>query len=738
MKNLKIGVKMVLTVALLTVLTIVTITQIISISVRNMAEREAHEIARETAYHYAELLSKELEAPLNEARAMADVLESLSDYSGNLGIEKRTLANHILKHYVEKNFNFVGIYACFEPERFDGRDEFYINALGHDSSGRFVPHWTRDKNDKGTINPVAYYDLVGFNSFYRIPKETSQEAVIEPRWQQVQQGQSFNVSLVVPVFRTTGYREFIGVVGIDMDISDLYKKIERIQVYNTGYVTLYSSEGVVVGGVVQDHIGKAVRTISENSGLIDAMEGKSDEIFYTEDKSLINGKPSLVVGVPVEIGFTNTYWKATVTVPYDEIYAGVRKVNEAILVIGIIAIILMIGFTLLFTRLILKPLLKVSDMLIKISEGEGDLTQALTVKGRDEIGKMASHFNAFIDKLRSIVDNIKQSTEKTMEVKNDLSASTEETLSAITQISANITSIKNQINNLDKDIIDSSASVQQITMNIDSLGRQIDEQASAVEESTASVNEMVASLGNVAEITKKKQQSTTKLVQSARRGGEKLDQTSSVIQDITANIDKIREMADIINSIASQTNLLSMNAAIEAAHAGEYGKGFSVVADEIRKLAETSAENSMDISNILTDVVDKIESAYTFSKETSIVFDEITSEIDEVAHALDEISASASELSLGGKQIIDAMVMLNNISAKVREGSDEMMTGSSGVSNSMDNVRRISGEVLNGINEVSQGASEISSAMTDVAAITQVLADNSDILASEVAKFKTS
>ncbi len=736
MKNMKLTVKMVLSVSLLTILSIGVLMLVTDLYMERVAANKAEIIASETASHYAGIMSNELETALFEGRALADVMDVFVAAKDTNPIS-RDMVNAILKRFIEENTEYLTVYAGFEPDAFDGLDEQYRLTAGHDETGRFIPFWSRDAAGKGIVEPLKYYDVPGFGDYYQKPKYNLRETVIEPRQQVIMGKSTLVTSIAIPVFETKGYQNFAGIVGIDLDIGSLYKKAGNIRLYESGYVMLFSSQGLVVSGVTEEQVGQSIRNLTDNAELVELLDRDSKESFILSGQSFINGKPSLIVGMPVEIGLSNTYWKAVVTIPFDEINKDVRKLRQSIIFYGSLAIVLMIILTSMLSRAILKHIIVLTGFLEEISSGEGDLTRTVKVRGNDEVGKLARYFNTFVGKLNTIVTKIKTASTKTMEAKNDLAASTEETLSAITEISESINSMKRQIGTLDGDIVSSSASMVQINRTIDSLGRQIENQASAVEESTAAVNEMVASLNNVADITRKKKISTDRLVHTAKRGGEKLEQTSSVIQEVNSNIDRIQEMADIINSIASQTNLLSMNAAIEAAHAGEFGKGFSVVADEIRKLAETSAENAMDISKILKEVVEKIESASSYSTETIKVFDEITTEVDEVAQALDEISLSANELSQGGKQIIDAMNTLNTISAQVKDGSDEMMIGSREVANSMDSVKRISGEVLNGMNEIASGASEITAAMVDVSSITGILAENAETLAIEVARFKT-
>ncbi|MEI6387778.1 MAG: methyl-accepting chemotaxis protein [Spirochaetota bacterium] len=221
---------------------------------------------------------------------------------------------------------------------------------------------------------------------------------------------------------------------------------------------------------------------------------------------------------------------------------------------------------------------------------------------------------------------------------------------------------------------------------------------------------MIASISNISKVTEDKKASTESLVESAKVGGERLQGMVFVIDEINKSIDDIRGMAGVITGIASQTNLLSMNAAIEAAHAGETGKGFAVVADEIRRLSETSLESSDAINRVVDAVVERIGIASDSSIETSAAFDRIYNEIRSVASALGEIDSSLRELTIGGRQILEAVTTLKDISISVGEASLRVGGDSSEVSRAMKTVSDISSEVASGMNEIQIGTTEISQA----------------------------
>ncbi len=243
---------------------------------------------------------------------------------------------------------------------------------------------------------------------------------------------------------------------------------------------------------------------------------------------------------------------------------------------------------------------------------------------------------------------------------------------------------------------------------------QVDEQNTVVEETTASVTEMSASLDTVAATTAEKREVSDRLFHIAQEGLQALEATNDAFQSVSREMQKLHEINELVGDIAERTNLLSMNASIEAAHAGSHGLGFSVVADEIRKLATTTGGNSRDIAENLKKIMDLMNATSAHAERTTDNMTQITEGVKTVSEAFSEIAASAAELSHGGRDIMSAMEVLQTSSTNIKDGSDEIAAEQEAVRSGMHDVARFveeidssTGEILFAVDSITESMNEL-------------------------------
>ncbi|MCF6334583.1 MAG: methyl-accepting chemotaxis protein, partial [Spirochaetales bacterium] len=279
----------------------------------------------------------------------------------------------------------------------------------------------------------------------------------------------------------------------------------------------------------------------------------------------------------------------------------------------------------------------------------GDLSREITLIPNDAIGDMAENFNVAIASLKKIIGGVVSTADEGSILNETLSGRISQIEISSGEMSRSLDMIHAKIQEENNQIIEASSALEEISANTSSLSTQIGMQAESVSTTSAAVEEMAASILNVARVAESRQDVTESLISMTRDGGKQIEEANAIVQDAVKNMGTMQEMIEVINNITSQTNLLSMNAAIEAAHAGDAGKGFSVVADEIRKLAESTAENAHEISDSLTILINKINETASVTRASGESFRKIEKEVQNFVQAFAEISASTKELSEGSR-----------------------------------------------------------------------------------------
>lgn len=405
--------------------------------------------------------------------------------------------------------------------------------------------------------------------------------------------------------------------------------------------------------------------------------------------------------------------------------------------ISIIVPIILIAlfFTLWTIKSIIKSIKRMQKDINTLTSGE--LTISMENKAEDELSSLSLDIDEFRISLKNSVNNIKIVATAINRTKNKLEGSLSSSKVSLLKIEESVTAISKSSTSLNQNMTTSVEVIKSTFEHIEDLGLKIDSQFLMVEESTSAITEIIAAVENISLLTEFSKRSIISLVNSSKEGSKNQQKTKEVITQINSNIESLLSMVDVITNIASQTNLLSMNANIEAAHAGVAGKGFSVVAQEIGKLADVAAENSNNMSKEMTGIVEMIISAAKSSEITSTSFTAINSEVNKVDKVFSEIHSAISELKIGGNQIQDNMVDLQNFSSNVNQAAKRISKNTQIVMQEVNNANSNTVVVETEVNQIVNSLNSFQKDMNTISKDSKCLSHGSDSLYANLHKFKT-
>ncbi|MDR1247916.1 MAG: methyl-accepting chemotaxis protein [Treponema sp.] len=696
---------------------------------RTSQRRLAAEQARVIQIHY--------EAYLRTAHILAD---TLADFDKSDAGGQRYRFDQFMESILQSEERLVAIFVVFKPNVIDpGMDAVFAGLPGNTAAGQWANRYTRQS---GKIEHLTF-DRVDLIMGELNGPSSRQDLMNEPVPLTVAGKKTHVVQITVPVIhRKTN--EVVGRVGLDIDMAFNQPVVDNIlkdpELTDISAMTIYAHEGLIVASYAEEHIGRDIKDaqgVFFGKHIEDAKEAVTwgNERRYTLFSQVLK-KDLEVILYPVYIGQTGASWSIMVGTEMDIVLKDVNALTVFTIILGFAAAIVAAVLIFLVAVSITKPIVNVAFTLKDISEGEGDLTKTVHVNSKDEIGDLARYFNATLEKIRVLVVIIKKESIVLFDIGNELASNMNQTASAINEITANIQSIKGRVINQSASVTEANAIMDQITVNIDKLKGHVDRQGESVAQSSSAIEEMLANIQSVTQTLVKNTSNVKDLLEASEVGKSGLEEVASDIRAIAQESEGLLEINAVMENIASQTNLLSMNAAIEAAHAGEAGKGFAVVADEIRKLAENSGEQSKTISTVLKKIKDSIDKITRSTDSVLNKFEAIDGGVRTVSDQEENILNAMEEQSVGSKQILAAIGQLNEVTQIVKSGSEEMLEGSRQVMAESKNLELVTQEISNGMNEMATGADQINVAVNRVNTISGQNKENINILVQEVAKFK--
>jgi len=611
-KNWTLGAKLLASASLASGLGFVLTMALVTGRAAAMQTRSAQEYAVALASKNAEVVAAILKEGHAAARLGAASLQGLK----TAGTPSREASRQILRQILKESPGLLDVWTIWEANAWDGQDA--LNRSGSadvdPKSGRFNPTWSRTAAGELKLDFAVLYDrwgATGAGDWYHQPRQSGKEMLMEPYFDEVDKKVVLMTTISVPVAHRPNAS---GVVGCDIALGTLQGLVTGLHPYETGYATILSGGGLVLADGGGRELGKASEDLKVPSQ--DQLRRDREILVETRDARL--GQDVYRISVPIHLDQIEQNWAFLVTVPKDRVLAQIATMRWLALVLGTLSILgTVLVLRWLIHRQVTLPLggEPLQAAAITRAIAEGDLRQEITLAPGDQESMIAG-MKLMQDSLRKMLGDLRDGAAHVASGATELSATSEE-MATTTQ----------------------------------EIAQSADHQRAGAERMAAAMTELAASIQEVSTHVQSTEGQVDTVVQATEAGVRAEAATLEAMGAIRESMEQIVRAIGVINEIAQQTNLLSLNAAIEAAKAGEFGRGFAVVAEEVRKLAERSSLSAREIDQLIQTCRDSVQRGTSTVEASGAALREIAERTAQVASLAREIGTASLEQSRTGGEV---------------------------------------------------------------------------------------
>ncbi len=610
---------------------LVTITTV-TIRAGSIQKELAYAYAGELAQKHAAYVKEQMDVGMHTAETLAYTFEGTKKF----GSPSRAEANASLRGVLEGNPRILSLSTCWEPNAFDGKDKDFVGKPIHDASGRFIPYWNRGNGTQSVTEPLVDYEKPGDGDWYLLARNSGFETIVEPYFYPIAGKQVLMTTVTVPVKRDG---KVLGVTTVDLALMDLQELVAKIKPYEDGYASIVSYKGVYVADRDAKNITKDIGDTPQlREAKAAVREGKIHKMTFQDDQL---GQEAYRVYVPITIGQVKTPWAFAITVPTDRVLSGVRTIRNIAFILGFATVGLMV--------LLLRQVIR---------------SQVLAPLGGEPAYAVASSRAIADGDLRTAIQTREGDTASLLAVMKDMQGSLKKALGQVQDGAQRTASGSTEL----------SATAEEMNATTDAIAQGANQQHTSSERAAAAMHELSASIEHVAVNVRHAEQQMEQVLQATHKGEKAEEATQAAMHDIEEASTRIVQAVRVINEIARQTNLLSLNAAIEAAKAGDAGAGFAVVAEEVRKLAERSGQSAKEIAQLVDITEEAIRNGGRTALESVQALRAIATSLGEVAAMFKEIGAASEEQARAGVEVTQQVTEVASESARIANATSELAT----------------------------------------------------------------